>query len=204
LIGPGSEWFWSAAQFIIITISLAAIYLQLRAQGASNFLQRVETLQGEWESPAMSHARLTLPLQLRHAGPRDQGWVKAKPIADYFANIWSLYDRREIKVDEIGANWGRQMEIYSVLLQPLIYARREMEGVPNLYDWLERSPEILRKWEISRGIPPLDVSKESQRAFLDHTIRLLTERLRQRRDLQSGVIPGPPAAPASMTNEVDR
>jgi hypothetical protein len=32
LIGPGSEWFWAAAQFVVVVVSLVGIYSQLQAQ----------------------------------------------------------------------------------------------------------------------------------------------------------------------------
>jgi hypothetical protein len=34
LIGPGSEWFWSALQFVVVVVSLVGIYNQLQGQQA--------------------------------------------------------------------------------------------------------------------------------------------------------------------------
>lgn len=58
LIGPGSEWFWTAVSWIILAVTFIAIYRQLRAQNAANALQRMEALQGTWTSERMIHARL--------------------------------------------------------------------------------------------------------------------------------------------------
>lgn len=203
LVGPGSEWFWSAAQFVVVVISLAAIYRQLRAQGAANFLQRIDSLQGQWSSPQMAYTRLVLALHLRYEGPPADTWVKAKSIADFFVNLWDLYDAKYLSLDEIGANWGRQLQIYAFMLEPVIRERRVIEGVPNLYE-LEPLVAFVRAWEAKRGMPPLVLDPSTQRAFLDHTIQLLTQMLQQEQDRQSGVIPRPPEpsdrAPAPVSD----
>lgn len=70
LIGPGSEWFWTAVSWIILAVTFIAIYRQLRAQNAANALQRMEALQGTWTSERMIHARLVVVLWRKHAaGP---------------------------------------------------------------------------------------------------------------------------------------
>ena len=65
LVGPGSEWFWTAVSGVMLTITFLAIYRQLRAQAASNALQRVETVHARWNSKELLLARLEVALALR-------------------------------------------------------------------------------------------------------------------------------------------
>jgi hypothetical protein len=65
LIGPGSEWFWSMAQFVVVTATLVAIYRQLKAQGAANALGKLQFLEDRWNADRMSYARLTTALSLK-------------------------------------------------------------------------------------------------------------------------------------------
>jgi len=51
LFGPGSEWFWSMAQFVVVAVTLVGIYSQLRiARSADASAQRAE-MEKKWESP---------------------------------------------------------------------------------------------------------------------------------------------------------
>ncbi|MBA3687727.1 MAG: hypothetical protein H0W81_02650 [Chloroflexi bacterium] len=64
LIGPGSEWFWAMAQFVVVTITLLAIYRQVRAEGSANALQQVDSFKAHWESDQMRRIRLQIALHL--------------------------------------------------------------------------------------------------------------------------------------------
>lgn len=45
LVGPGSEWFWSMLQFVVVTVTLYAIYRQIRLQSASAAIEQAAALQ---------------------------------------------------------------------------------------------------------------------------------------------------------------
>jgi hypothetical protein len=48
LIGPGSEWFWSMAQFVVVAITFLAIYYQLRLQRHTAAIEQVREISREW------------------------------------------------------------------------------------------------------------------------------------------------------------
>jgi hypothetical protein len=58
LLGSGSEWFWSALQFVVVTITLILIYVQLRVQTSSHVVLALSALNDRWNSKAMLLARL--------------------------------------------------------------------------------------------------------------------------------------------------
>ncbi len=64
VFGPGSEWFWSMAQFLVVTITLIAIYRQLSAQRSANALQLIVSLNDQWDGDRM------LPHTSQHCPPR--------------------------------------------------------------------------------------------------------------------------------------
>ncbi len=109
-IGPGSEWFWAAAQFVVVVVSLYGIYHQLRSQGAANAVQRIATLEGEWKSPRMIYARLVLALHLKYEPPNLDGLFKAGPLLNFFVNLANLNEAGYLSVEEIEANWGMQIQ----------------------------------------------------------------------------------------------
>ena len=128
IIGPGSEWFWAAAQFIVVVVSLYGIYRQLRSQGAANAVQRIETLEGEWNSTRLSHARLAVALHLKYETDDMAGFFKARPVLDFFVNLGNLYEWGYLSIEEVEATWGDAVPIWAALTRRLVDAERTEIG----------------------------------------------------------------------------
>jgi hypothetical protein len=58
-IGPGSEWFWSMAQFVVVAITLIGIYYQFRLQRSANAFEQANRLADEWGSESILRAKVT-------------------------------------------------------------------------------------------------------------------------------------------------
>jgi hypothetical protein len=58
--GPGSEWFWSMAQFVVVAVTLLGIYYQFRLQRAANAFDQINRIADQWESEEMLRARLAI------------------------------------------------------------------------------------------------------------------------------------------------
>ena len=195
-IGPGSEWFWAAAQFVVVAVTLVAIYLQLRTQAAANFMQRLETLGAYWNSPRMTHARLDLALHLRYEQADLACFYKATPILDFFADLHNLQVEGYISVKEIAANWGQSIQVWTTLTAPLVELRRQDTKRLDLYD-LEPLNARLRAHE-RRRLGPLTLDPEARRIELDDAIRRATTALEQEAAWRSGAIPRPPESSSEV------
>jgi hypothetical protein len=193
-IGPGSEWFWSAAQFLVVAVTLFGIYRQLRGQAAANAVQRIESLHKQWSSGHMSYTKLVLALHLKYEAFGSATWFKAQPILDFFGTLADLYDEGYISLDELGDNWGRSIQIYWAMLAPAVNQERLLEGLP-LYEGIDTLITLLRAWEAKRGITLLSLDPSTVAVFLDHTIQQHIEALRQEQGYRSGVIPSAPDMP---------
>ena len=68
LIGPGSEWFWTALSGVVLALTFLAIYRQLRLQRSANAFEQLNGLVDAWESERMLRQRLTAYLALRDGG----------------------------------------------------------------------------------------------------------------------------------------
>lgn len=196
LIGSGSEWFWAAVQFVAVVVSLAAIYRQIRAQGAANFMQRRQTLDARWSSPRMAHTRLEVAMHLRYEQPDPACYLKATPILDFFADLKNLAIDGYVSVDEIAANWGRSIQEWTAFTAPLVEARRKSTDNLNIYD-LQSLIAKLREWDRKHGVAPLRPDPESLRQLLDEAIDGASATLRQEAAWQSGRIPDIPVRPST-------
>jgi hypothetical protein len=191
LIGPGSEWFWAAAQFVVVVVSLFGIYRQLRSQGAANAVQRIETLEGEWTSPKMTHARLVLALHLKYESQDLAGFFKARPILDFFVNLGNLHDWGFLSLDEIDSTWGQAIPVWTALIGSLVDVARANDGRANIYD-LDSLIARLRGLQRKKGMEPPPLDEATLARMLDWAIAANTASLEQEAAWQSGKIPAAP------------
>jgi hypothetical protein len=191
LIGPGSEWFWAMAQFVVVVVSLYGIYRQLRSQGAANAVQRIESLEGQYDSPRMIYSRLELALHLKYQPPNMAGFFKARSTLDFFINLGNLNDAGYLSVEEIEATWGRSVQIWGALTGPLVEVARRNEGRADIYD-LDPLITRLKRREQKSGVEPIALDADNLQRLLDYAIDLNTAALREEAAWQSGVIPAPP------------
>ena len=69
LIGPGSEWFWSMLQSVIVTVSLVGIYYQLRSARSANAFSQLGGLVDEWNGERLIRKRWRSIRVPRRRGP---------------------------------------------------------------------------------------------------------------------------------------
>lgn len=193
ILGPGSEWFWAMAQFLLVVVTLVGIYRQLRTQGAANALQRIDSLQGMWTSERLIYSRLALCLHLRHEGIGSTTFSKAGPLADFIENLDDLHEEGYISLKEIAYSWGRSIQVYWALLAPVIRQQRLDDGDSGLYEGFEHLSTQLRQRDVKIRTQPLNLDPSTFPDLLDELIRRNTEKLRQEQGWKSGVIPTAPA-----------
>jgi hypothetical protein len=193
LFGPGSEWFWSMASFIVVIASLGGIYRQLRAQGSANAVQRIESLQGQYDSERMAYARLALALDLKYEERSRHTFEKARPLLDFFANLDDLHEAGYLSVAEIWNSWGRSIQVWTALLASTVERQRELENAPELYDG-SRLLSALLAFGAKRTTPPVNLDAAKLSEYLDYAIESNAAMLRFEHEWKSGLIPAPPPA----------
>ena len=187
-IGPGSEWFWAMAQFLVVIVTLLGIYRQLRAQGAANALQQMEALQGQWASDWLRYTRLSLAVALKDGELNDETMVKARPLLNFFANLDELREAGHIRAEDIA--WGQTIQMWVAALGPLIERERVVHNDPGLYD-TSKLVAAVRQVDAKRGAPPRSTDPAALQAWLDFVIESITEELRLEAAWKSGAIPEP-------------
>jgi hypothetical protein len=192
IIGPGSEWFWAFAQFIVVVVSLFGIYRQLRSQGAANAVQRIEALEGQWTSPRMTYQRLDLAVHLRTHPPDLEGYFKARPILDFITNLENLWKQGYLGLGEIHDNFGTNVQAWVAVTRHVVDLRRGTITGPAPYDF-EALVRELRAADRKVG-SELPVGAEALSGLLDYAISSSTADLRQEAARQSGLLPAVPGA----------
>lgn len=198
IFGPGSEWFWSMAQLLVVVITLGGIYRQLRVQGAANAVQRIESLQGHFSNERMDYLKLALAMDLKRGEATTATMAKARPILNFFSNLEELYSHGYIGIGEVVDNWGRPLQVWNALLQPLVERQRRLEGIAELYDFTKLLGPIEEEF-LKRGIASLELNAPERAEWIDFIIDNHTANLRLHREVRSGVIPGDFEVPADAS-----
>ncbi len=194
LIGPGSEWFWTMAQFVAVVVTLLAIYRQLRAQGSSNALARLEALTSRYESRELTLARLHTALSLRFdAEPTVTRAMRQ--VDGFFADLENLYDGGHITLTEIDYNWGSSMRVWRALMSDALARARVLEGEADrpAGRLIPRIEERARK----RGDRPIVIDDSNRTSWLDEAIVRTTDALQLLNEADDHTIPKAPTDPAA-------
>jgi hypothetical protein len=129
-IGPGSEWFWAMTQFIVVAITLLAIFLQIRGQSTANALQQLDSFNDRWDSDRMLRTRLELALHLRQGDGFDALYPFLTTFVDFFNDLADLREKGHVQTKYVWESWGRTIQFWWALLARTIEQGRLVEDQP--------------------------------------------------------------------------
>lgn len=140
LIGPGSEWFWTAISGVVLAVTFLAIYRQLGAQRAANAFQQVNALWDEWSSEPLTRARLAVFVSLR-----DGSSLLALPahgfgrVMNYWEKVAGLVRAGHVPLALVDQSYGSDVWLWWQLLEPKLTKIRLDESEPGIgidFEWL--------------------------------------------------------------------
>jgi hypothetical protein len=137
LIGPGSEWFWSMLQFVIVAVTLVGIYYQLRSSQSANAFAQLGALVEEWQGERLVRKRIAVLVVIRDGGaPADIPDSPAQAIANYWEKVGALARAGHVAPSLIGEGLGGA-EIWWGILAPWVLRVRTEDANPSLYEHFE-------------------------------------------------------------------
>lgn len=122
VFGPGSEWLWSFASFLVVVVSLIGIRRQLRLAAAANAITRSEALERHWGSPQLLATRLELLMHLRAGKVDTAGLGMAIDIITFFAVIQRLEAQGAMALDDVAGEWGYALLTWWEFIEPTLLA----------------------------------------------------------------------------------
>lgn len=187
ILGPGSEWFWSMAQFVVVAVTLIAIYLQVRIQLHSTTFEQARQLQDEWHSERMLRARLAV-LEASHAGPdaRIVPIGASSIIANHWEMVGNLVKTGHVDLDQIDGLSCR-----------LFWARLTRFGFIELGRKRANDPEVLANFEwlttqyaeqARKAGVPADFDDETLASMLPGSLQVVREALAIEEELRAVIV----------------
>jgi hypothetical protein len=202
LVGPGSEWFWSMAQFVVVAVTLIGIYYQLRLQRAANAFEQLNRIETEWNSEYLMRVRITVGLALK-SGERPS-ILGLGSIAQFWEGVASLVRGGHIDARVVYESLGNSMRYWWVLLGDEIHRIRALESEASdlfvHFEWLEGVFANFARRDGTRA----GLDRETLIAELDRQIEAWQERVRMYEASRAVTIATEPKRPrrADQRNDI--
>jgi hypothetical protein len=139
LIGPGSEWFWTALGGVALTVTFIAIYRQLRLQRSAEAIEHLASLKREWDSEGMARSVLATLLAIRDGCDPTRLPMAAHDIGDFWQRVGYMVRERDVDRRLVHQYLFSDIRAWWHWLAPTVRFWRESEGLPLLYghfEWL--------------------------------------------------------------------
>lgn len=157
VFGPGSEWLWSFAQFVVVTVTLVAIYRQLRLQASERAIDQITEFRRESYSEFLLRYQLDVMIAQRdHDDPADIPEAAVLNIGDYWGSYATLArgGHRDLRLVWLGDSTTPQ--VVWLLLEPWIRrARAERLAAVPTYEDLEWFAGEMARMDREGGRPAI-------------------------------------------------
>ena len=196
LIGPGSEWFWTMLQFVVVAGTLIGLYRQLKLQSSQEAIGQLGAFDREWRDELYNHVRLEILLALR--GGVDPTRIPeglAVSIGAFWEKIGGLVRVGHIDPELLWNGSGGDCAVWWTTLAPLTRRlRAEIEGPTYLenFEWLAG---IMNERNRRAGLLPTD--EAWLKSNMERRIRMFQDLIRVQQSLRTVVIASPEAVPAA-------
>jgi hypothetical protein len=200
LIGPGSEWLWTALQFFALSITGLAIFRQLRAQTSANSLAMGIRLADEFRVELI---RSKLASLMDVAGNGRRTTPAIEKVGGFFDGIASAIENGYIPARMGWQEWGETSQTYWAVFRPALEERRKTE--PGLWkDWERWLDDLVardRKAGTVRDLSPSYLARWIPGTIAFHIASLRLEDEAKRGVIPTWPVPEPTSAPAEQNQD---
>ena len=197
--GPGSEWFWSMAQFVIVAGTLLGLYRQVKLQSSQGAIEQVAALERDWSSEVMARSRLAVLVSLRDGvAPKDVPSTAASVLGNFWERVGYLVEAGHIDSALVWEYFSNSIGTWWGWLTPFADETRrrfEVEGIFENFEWLAaKMAELDRKKGVTLSFDEAYLARQLGR-FIETNL----EALRTAEELRA-VIVRAQSQPAAQTS----
>jgi hypothetical protein len=185
LFGPGSEWFWSMLQLVVVAVSLLGLYREVRLQTSASAIEQAESLSETWASERLNRSKLAVLLHLRDS----KDWVglpkqPSNVVGDFWERVGYLVRKGHMRRDIVSAYLGSAVSLWWVFLGPYARQLREEQKDPAIYEHFEWLARVMVEIDRKAGVTPtFDEATLAQR--MQYSIQVTREAIRANEELRT-------------------
>ena len=156
LIGPGSEWFWTALSGIVLGVTFIAIYRQLRLQVSAGANDQAAALERDWLGERLARARLAVLMAIE-ADPTAMTLPRgsARAVGHFWERVGWLVRAGHMDGRVVHETFG-DVSLWWTWLAPFTHRLREEQGDPQIgehFEWLAGEMDLMTR---QQGFFPRD------------------------------------------------
>jgi hypothetical protein len=191
LFGPGSEWFWSMLQFVVVAVTLVGIYYQLRVTRSANNFEQARRLAEDLASERTARNALEICLALKSGvKPEDLPEGPVSYMQDYWENVAGLVRAGHLEARLLDRFAGGQCRWWWAALEANVRNYRYVTGNARSGEHLEWLAQTMARMERKTGLTRV-VDEAAIARGLDRTIDRSRARIRIAEELRSVTAPPP-------------
>jgi len=157
LIGPGSEWFWTALTGVILAITFLAIYRQLSTARSAAVFEQVTQLEAELRSERMIRMQLDILVSLRNGtDPADLPNFSTEGVGAYWERVGGLVRRGHLDAQLLWDGSGHIAQAWWILLESSAHEVRARTGRAAYFEHFEWLAGVMADLSRRRGSRPYD------------------------------------------------
>lgn len=184
VLGPGSEWLWTMAQFVALSVTGIAIFRQLRAQAWANQLKLFQQFSNDFNDERMIRTKLAALIDLSRGARTLTPSIEV--VGQFFDNIAEGRYHGHMHPRYAWEEYGLVAQRYWSVFEPILPDLRRAD--PNVWRSWERWLIEVRERDQRAG-KTVEFSPQRAAAWIPETIGYYIERLRIEEEMKSGVIP---------------
>ena len=198
LIGPGSEWFWTALGGVALTVTFVAIYRQLRLQRSAEAIEHLGSLKREWDSEGMARSVLETLLAVKEGCEPTCLPAAAHDIADFWQRVGYMVREKDVDRRLVHQYLSSEIRAWWHWLAPTVTVWRETEGLPALYGHFEWLTGLMVEMD-RKGGRTMTWDEGSVARSLAASIDISMHQIRTGEELRSVIVR--PTSTATLTPE---
>ena len=169
LLGPGSEWFWTAVSGLVLAVTFIAIYRQLALARSANAFEQIQRITAAWDTERAVRHKLAV-LEAIKGGVELESIPESSAtfIADFWEGTAVLVRAGHIDLKVLYSLFGPGIRYWWAVIAPNIRRYRAETGIRCLehFEWLAGR---LAERDRSRGIT-LEFDEAHIRSTIDRRI----------------------------------
>lgn len=202
--GNDSQWFWMMAQFFALSVTFVFIYVQVRAQAASNTFHQMDSLNQEWDSDRMLRQRLALYEHIAKQGLEGEGSHMLPGVANFCENISALAHRGHIRRHIVYDWWGAVLLNHWLLCGAYIAFLRKKTGGRAIYSQWETTALEFQAFNRHNRYPFGPMTVESAMVSMAESVERIRLLLEMAQVANTGSAPVDPATAGPRPTDQDR
>jgi hypothetical protein len=181
-------------QFVVVAVTLVAIYVQLRQDRAANAFSQASSLKEDWHGELMARRKLAHLLALGDDAPDADLLILAEPIGNFWEHVAALVRAGHLSLPLVYEQLGSQCQTTWNILEAQARDLQATDGagVWEDFEWLATQCSRLRK---ASGKDDGSMTRETFREKIPEIIATLRQAIADF-EATRAVIVAPPPAPS--------